>query len=281
MARSDWNRPALEPLAEGMRRIRLTVSYDGADYQGWQIQPNGVSVQQKLEEALLSMLSIPVSVVGSGRTDSGVHALGQVCHFDIPLSTPVKAFKPRLNALLPKDIRVMDAAETDGSFHARFTTMAREYRYLVKRADDVTAFDDRHVWAIRTLPDIALLRSYASCIAGTHDFTTFCSSKDECPSKFRDIYVSEWCLGKDSYGYDLLSYTICGNAFLYHMVRSLVGTMIDAGLSGESAEEFKGILEAKDRSKAGRTAVASGLYLARISYDAEEYRWFEEQEHGC
>jgi tRNA pseudouridine38-40 synthase len=279
MARSDWKRPALQPLPPGMRRIRMTVSYDGAHYQGWQTQHNGVSVQQKLEEALLAMLGTPVSVQGSGRTDSGVHAIGQVCHVDITSAVPAKAFRPRLNSLLPADIRVMDAAEVDGTLHARFTTMAREYTYFIKRIDQMTAFDGGHVWALKELPPLGLLQEYAGCIAGTHDFTTFCSSKDECPSKARDIYESGWTMMKDPFGYDLLRYRITGNAFLYHMVRSLVGTMVEFALQQRPVEAFQAALDAKDRSQCGRTASPHGLYLTRISYDPEEYQWFEDA-HG-
>jgi len=276
MARSDWNRPELEPLAQGLRRIRMTVSYNGAGYQGWQTQQNGVSVQQKLEEALQIMLGFSVTVIGSGRTDSGVHATGQVCHFDIASNIPVKAFKPRLNGLLPPDIRIMGAEETDGSFHARFTTMAREYTYLIKRIDDMTAFDHERVWAIREFPQMDLLEAYAREIQGTHDFTTFCSGKDDCKSKMRDIYASSWTLSKDCFGYDLLSYRITGNAFLYRMVRSLVGSMIEFALAGKSGETFKAALESRSRENCGRTAGPFGLYLTRISYDPNEYQWFEE-----
>lgn len=277
MARTDWNRPPLQPLGEGLRRIRLTVSYDGADYHGWQTQDNGVSVQGTLEAALETMLGEKIVVQGSGRTDRGVHALGQVCHFDLHASVPVKAFRPRLNSLLPPDIRVMDAQEVDGTFHARFTTMAREYRYLVKRQSDITAFDRKRVYAVRALPGLDVLNGYADEIQGTHDFTTFCAASDESPSRFRDIYESRWTLSKDAWGYDLLVYTITGNAFLYHMVRSLVGTQLDAASRGWSREEFRAILEAKDRSLALRTAPSEGLYLARISYDPDEYAWFEER----
>lgn len=174
------------------------------------------------------------------------------------------------------DIRIMDAGETDGTFHARFTSMAREYTYLIKRAEELTAFDSGHVWAVRELPPEELLNEYATVIAGTHDFTTFCSSKDECSSKMRDIYESVWTMGKDVFGYDLLRYRITGNAFLYHMVRSLVGTMVEFAACGKGAASFRAALEAKDRRACGRTASPYGLYLTRISYDPEEYQWFEE-----
>ncbi|MFA6844402.1 MAG: tRNA pseudouridine(38-40) synthase TruA [Sphaerochaetaceae bacterium] len=278
MARSDWRRPALESLKEGERRIKMTVSYDGSEYQGWQIQQNGTTIQQVLEEALETMLGFHVDVIGSGRTDSKVHAIGQVCHFDLCSSRiPAKAFKPRLNALLPPSIRIQDSCETDGTFHARFTAMARTYRFFIKRTEDMTAFDYHRVWSIHDFPDKGLLDSYAKMIGGTHDFTTFCSSHDECESKVRDIYESYWRLEKDSFSCDMLTYTITGNAFLYRMVRSLVGSMVQYAEGGRSPEDFQKILLSRERSLSGRTASPWGLYLLRISYDPDEYQWFEEQ----
>lgn len=276
MARSDWRRPSLEPLAEGVRRIALKVSYDGSAFCGWQFQNNGISVQQTLESALAEMLGFPVSIYGSGRTDAGVHALGQVCHFDIRSTVPVRAFKPRLNSLLPFSVRVMEAKEMDDSFHCRYTAMARRYCYLVKARGDITPFDAGRVYPVRSLPSLELLNGYASVLKGTHDFTTFCSAKDECESKFRDIYESYWSRETDTWGAVRYRYTICGNAFLYHMVRSLTGSMLEYAHKGVSVKRFKEMLEAKERSLAGITAPGCGLYLEYISYDPEEYLWFEE-----
>lgn len=276
MPRSDWRRPTEWPLEAGKRRIRLTVAYDGTPYNGWQRQQNGKSVQEELEKALYAMLKEPVEVFGSGRTDSGVHALGQVCHFDISSARiPSQAFVRALNQLLPRDIRIMDSAEVDGSFHSRFSTMAREYRYLVKEESGFKPFDKDRVGKVRRFPDFDLLNGYAACIEGTHDFSTFTGAGDLCPSKFRDIYVSRFSMEHDFWGDPVLVYTICGNAFLYRMVRSLVGTMLQLGGERAPVEEFKWRLEAKDRSQTGRTASAGGLYLSRISYDSEEYAWFE------
>lgn len=276
MARSDWRRPTQWSLDEGRRRIRLTVAYDGTPYYGWQRQSNGRSVQNELEKALSTMLKEPIEVSGSGRTDSGVHALGQVCHFDISnKSIPPQAFVNALNQLLPHDIRIMDSAEVDGSFHARFSTMAREYRYLIKEEPVFKPFDKNRAAKVRRFPDFDLLNGYAACIEGTHDFTTFTGAGDRCQSKFRDIYVSRFSWDRDFWGDPVLVYTICGNAFLFRMVRSLVGTMLQLGEDGAPVEEFRRRLEAKDRFQTGRTAPAGGLYLFRISYDSEEFAWFE------
>ena len=155
--------------------------------------------------------------------------------------------------------------------------MAREYKYYVKEKVDMLPFDVRHISGVLHLPPLELLNSYAEYIKGTHDFTSFCSARDDCPSKFRDIYESYWREERDIYGKKLYVYTVCGNAFLYHQVRSMVGTMLALGQSGSPSEAFRDILESRDRSKALQTAVSDGLYLSRISYDEEEYRWFEEE----
>lgn len=279
MARSDWNRPPLSPLPEGLRRIRLDVSYDGSAFHGWQSQDNGISVQQVLESAIRIVTGYDLSVQGSGRTDAGVHALMQVCHFDVPVlcTIPAERFCYAINTHLPSTVKVLSSSETDGSFHSRFTTMAREYRYFVKSRKDMLPFDVGYVATVPFLPSLSLLEEYAACIRGKHDFTTFTSSKDTSTSRYRDIYESFWSESLDKYGFRLYCYTVCGNAFLYHQVRSMAGTMLQFAREERSADEFRAVLEAKDRRYAGVTAPPDGLYLARISYDEDEYAWFEEE----
>ena len=278
MSRKDWKRPELTPLADNLRRIKITVSYDGSAFHGFQRQDNGNSVQETIENALKAM-KLDTTIQGSGRTDSGVHALGQVCHFDIPKTSTIPAdkFKIALNTNLPKSIKILDSEEVDGSFHARFTTMAREYRYFAKDSNSALPFDEHYVGIFKKLPDISLLNSYAELLQGTHDFTTFSSARDICPSKVRDIYESVWSEDRDSFGSRVYIYKVVGNAFLYHQVRSMVGTMIESGILGETKESFKNRLDSKLRSKALRTAPAEGLYLARICYDEDEYAWFEKE----
>jgi len=165
----------------------------------------------------------------------------------------------------------------DNSFHARYSAMAREYRYFIRTGQEHDCFTDGLITQYRRFPDIDLLNSYASKLVGTHDFTTFTSAKDICPSKVRDIYESGFTYTKSTYGEKLLCYRIVGNAFLYHMVRSLVGTMMEFALADKPVEEFEMALNSCDRQQAGKTASSNGLYLWRVSYDPEEYRWFEEQ----
>ena len=279
MSRLDWHRPEVV-MPQDKRRIALAISYDGTKWHGWQVQDNADSVEGEIEKVLSRVTGESVFLQGSGRTDSGVHAIGQVAHFDIESKISAEKFSIILNTKLPQSIRILSSWEPEGVFHARFTAMAREYWYLVKSYDNMLPFDSGRITGLRALPDIEVLNSYAKLLVGTHDFSTFCSSKDICQSKVRDIYESEWKMGKDNYGFPLLKYRVAGNAFLYRQVRSMVGTMLDSAIIGEDSSAFLERLEAKDRKKALKTAPSDGLYLYRISYDEKEYLWFEEEYNG-
>lgn len=278
MARSDWRRPEVAPLPEGVRRVRLTLAYDGSAFNGWQAQENGWGVQDEVEKALEEVIGSKTRVQGSGRTDRGVHAIGQVAHFDIPVTVrvPGAKFAAALNTKLPGSVRILDSSDAPEGFHARFTAMTREYVYFVKATSDALPCDKGRITLLKKLPDLERLQSYASVFAGTHDFTTFCSAKDPCPSKFRDIYESEWSLVSDVFGRPVLRYRVAGNAFLYHQVRSMVGAMVHHAREGADASVLRSMLEARDRSLAPRTAPSDGLYLSRVTYDPAEYQWFED-----
>ena len=276
--RSDWRRPSEYSLPdEGDRRIMLRVAYDGSAFHGWQAQGNAVSVQGTISSMLTEILGCETQVYGSGRTDAGVHALSQACHFDTASGIDPRLYSVILNTKLPRSIRILSSEEAPEGFHARFSTMSREYWYLVKETKAMLPWDAGHVSPFPRLPGREILNSYASILQGTHDFTTFASAKDPSESRFRDIYVSEWDEIRDSFGAPVLRYRTAGNAFLYHQVRSMVGTMIQAALSSESAEEFARRLESRDRRMALKTAPSDGLYLADVSYDPEKYQWFEEE----
>lgn len=279
MSRLDWKRPEVI-MPENKRRIALTISYDGNKWHGWQVQDNADSVEGEIEKILSSITGEDIFLQGSGRTDSGVHALGQVAHFDTESKISPEKFSTILNTKLPSSIRIHSSWEPEGVFHARFTAMAREYWYYIKRMDQMLPFDEGRVTGVRSLPSLSLLNSYADVLKGTHDFSTFCSSKDMSESKVRDIYESEWTEEKDMLSHTVYRYKVTGNAFLYRQVRSMVGTMLDSAALGEDSSAFLERLNAKNREKALRTAPSSGLYLARISYDENEYLWFEEEEHG-
>lgn len=279
MARSDWKRPSEFSAPEGRRRVALEVSYDGRAFNGWQSQNNALSVQDTIAAASERLLGERnIDVVGSGRTDSGVHAFGQVAHVEFDTcDIPVRAFCQGLNAFLPTTVRIRKSWDVEPSFHARYSAMAREYRYFCKVGEGHDSFTEGLVTMLREFPDFDLLNGYASLLVGTHDFTTFASARDICPSKVRDIYESSFSWVTSIYGEKVLCYRICGNAFLYHMVRSLVGSMLEFAKRGAPVSEFASVLEAKDRFLAGKTAPSDGLYLWRVSYDPEEYQWFEDK----
>ena len=279
MARSDWKRPSTFSAPEGRRRVALEVSYDGRAFNGWQSQNNALSVQDTIAAAAVQLLGDRnIEVVGSGRTDSGVHAFGQVAHIEFDTcDIPVKAFCQGLNAFLPVAVRVKRSWDVEPSFHARYSAMAREYRYFCKEGEGHDSFSEGLVTMLKEFPSFDLLQDYAATLVGTHDFTTFASARDICPSKMRDIYESSFSWTTSIYGEKVLCYRICGNAFLYHMVRSLVGSMLEFAKRGAPVSEFKAALEAKDRLLAGKTAPSGGLYLWRVSYDPSEYQWFEDE----
>lgn len=276
MARSDWKRPeSFKALAEGERRIALTLSYDGSYYHGWQRQDGCITVQQEIERVLRHVTKEEIVIYGSGRTDSGVHALMQVAHFDTFSNIEAPKFRIILNTMLPHSIRCSESVEKDSGFHARFSTQSREYWYLVKDIGTVTAFDEKRVLPVKRMPDIRRLNEYASVLFGTHDFTTFSSSRDKSTSKMRDIYLSSWDVIFDTFSSPVLRYRVAANAFLYNQVRSMTGSMLEAERLGLDKSDFASMLEKKDRSLAYKTASPCALYLANISYDRQKYEWFE------
>ena len=279
MARKDWHRPQQFSAKEGRRRIGIIVSYNGSFFSGWQKQQEDRSVQEEIEKAVYMLVHQDNIVVqGSGRTDAGVHAMGQCAHIEIDgCNIPSSAFYGGLNAFLPKEIRILKAWDCGSDFHARFSAMAREYRYFCTDDSSVVPFLNGRITILKNYPNIDILNSYAKKLIGTHDFTTFSSVKDLSVSKNRDIYESEFSFTTCMYGRNVLQYKISGNAFLYRMVRSLVGSMLQAEKEGKTADEFETMLNAKDRSKCGKTAPSDGLYLWRVSYDPDEYAWFEEK----
>jgi tRNA pseudouridine38-40 synthase len=248
--------------------VRLVVAYDGTEFGGWQRQKNARSVQEELEKALETIHGHPVKLTGAGRTDAGVHALGQVAGFfsDIP-TMPVERFKPALNSLLPKDIRVMSASPAPGDFHARFDASLRRYRYFILCGSRQDPFRNRYAWCISRRPSLAKLNAMAEVLVGEHDFSAFASAGDSSLSRSRFVQESYfWHQGEN------LVYQVAANAFLWRMVRSLVGTMIFFEAKTESEIEASGlmrtILREGDRKKAGPTAPPEGLFLWNVEYEA-------------
>ena len=244
------------------RRIKLTLAYDGTDYCGWQIQARDRTVQGDLEEALMKMHKHPVNTTASGRTDSGVHARGQVVHYDTDIpSLGADKIPKALNSLLPGDVRVLAAREVPEDFHARYGARIRIYHYQLRFGPSPDPWARRYSWTMDRSLDLQVLNRMAAEVAGTHDFTAFAAAGDPSPSRVRKI-LSSGFFPQGPY----LVYRVAGTAFLWHMVRSLVGTMVGLAQSGGGPEEMKAILEGRNRLAAGTTAPARGLFLEKVLY---------------
>ena len=255
------------------RSIRLDLSYDGTEFAGWQRQKNARSVQAALEDALARMHGHPVKTTGAGRTDAGVHAMGQVASFFTDIaSIPARNFTLALNRLLPADLRVLSASEAHPDFHARYDARLRRYRYFIVCGPVADPMRLRYAHRISRRPDLASLNAMASTILGEHDFTTFSSARD--PSGNRSRFVHESAFRWEG---EFLVYQIAANAFLLRMVRSLVGSMLYLEAAGDAdaadlRSAMAGALAAHDRSRAGPTAPSHGLFLWNVEYYAQPTR---------
>jgi len=258
-----------------MRNILLTISYDGTDFCGWQRQDdvNGGeaerTVQGEIEKALEKVHKIKIQLYGSGRTDSGVHALGQAANFFSPVdSIPPENYIRALNAFLPPDIRIMGAREVPEDFSARKSATSRVYRYFISFDDILAANNSRYSWAVKNYqPDISRLNKYTECLKGELDCSSFAASGDDSVSNFRYIDDAHFFMQKDLWGKELLVFQIEANAFLWKMVRTLTGTLINLDKNNAPEDAMLKILQAKDRTKAGVTAPPTGLFLYEIKFD--------------
>ena len=249
-----------------MRNIRLLLAYDGSEFSGWQIQPDAPTIQRTLASAIGRVTGEKVLPQGSGRTDAGVHALGQVATFASESPIPPANLVKALNDVLPPSIRVLEAADAASDFHARKSAHSKTYRYRMYRDPICSPFLARYVWHYPYPLDEDAMHQAAGLVSGEHDFTSFAAvdperCDDETISNVRRILVSTW---KRSGGE--LIYTVQGNGFLHHMVRNLVGTFVLVGKSTLKPQNISGILTARNRAAAGATAPASGLYLVSVDY---------------
>lgn len=244
------------------RRIRLIVAYDGTNYVGWQLQENGVSVQQKLNEALLFVTGETIQVHGSGRTDSGVHARAQVAHFDTNARMPADKFAIAMNMRLPRDIRVLYSEETTDQFHARFSAKNKTYRYTIQTGPHADVFTRDTALHVHTPLDFERMRRAAWDVPGEHDFAAFMSAGSTLERTVRTVFLSEW--SRDG---KYLYYDVCANGFLYNMVRILVGTMLEIGAGKLPEDAILRTLASGRREDAGATAPPQGLMLMRVQYE--------------
>jgi tRNA pseudouridine38-40 synthase len=263
----DDSTAALDSKDRKMRNLKVILSYDGADFSGWQVQPDKATVQGALASAIGRITGEKVRPQGSGRTDAGVHALAQVMTFVTESSVPTENFLKALNDILPASVRVLQVSEAPADFHARHSAEAKTYRYRIYRESICPPFLARYVWHYPYPLDEEAMARAASFVVGEHDFTSFAAvdpergREDEPASNVRTIFFCSW----ERTGEELI-YTVRGSGFLHHMVRNLVGTFVLVGRGTLPPDDVTRILEARKRSAAGATAPASGLYLVNVEY---------------
>lgn len=249
-------------LGEILRNIQLIIEYDGTNYVGWQIQKNGISIQQVIQNAVYKVMGELVSLTASGRTDSGVHAYGQSANFFTTCTIPTDKIPLALNSNLPGDIRIIKAYEKDMKFHSRYNALGKIYEYKILNSLVGTALDRDRVWNISRELDKDKMEKVLKHFIGTYDFTAFSSVHSSVKDKVRTING----LDMTNIDNEFFIFTIEGTGFLYNMVRIIVGTIVDVGLGRLMPDDIPEIINSKDRKKAGKTAPAKGLYLKEVLY---------------
>lgn len=245
-----------------MRNIKLVIEYDGANYHGWQTQPNVVSIQGTIEERLREITQEEVSLIASGRTDAGVHAIGQVAHFHTHSRLGLDNIQRGLNSLLPPDIAIKEIYDVEKDFHSRYSARSKVYRYIILNQRFPSPLYRNFSWFIPFDLDIKKIKKAIQCLIGRHDFSSFQASSCNSRNPIREVLN----VSLDKGPLRLIIFEIEANAFLKQMVRNIVGTMVDVGQGKTGVGEFEEILRSKDRKKAGRTAPPQGLFLVNVRY---------------
>ncbi len=243
------------------KRIRMTVAYDGTNYHGWQVQDNGITIESELNRCLTELLKEPIQVIGASRTDSGVHALGNVAVFDTLSRMPAGKIAYALNQRLPEDIRIQKSEEVPGDWHPRYCESRKTYEYRIYRGEFPQPVKRLYSYFTYHPLDVGRMREAAAYLEGEHDFRSFCQTGAQVRSTVRTLYA----LWVEEQGQDLVI-RVCGNGFLYNMVRIIAGTLLEVGQGKREPESMRDILEAADRAAAGPTAPAHGLTLVRYEF---------------
>lgn len=261
--------PALQSSAPGAqspeppaRILKLTLAYDGTRFVGWQRQADGESIQGLLEQALARFDGAPVTVHGAGRTDAGVHALGQVASAEVTSRHDVASIHRGLNASLPPDVRVAAVEDAPAGFHARFSARSKTYRYVLDTSPVASPFTRSFAWHLPERLDVEAMRKAASALVGNRDFAAFQSTGSETSGTVRTITRSDVSTHEQA-----VAYEVAGNGFLRHMVRAIAGTLVEVGRGWREPGSMAALLAAGSRAQAGPTAPAHGLFLVRVDYD--------------
>jgi len=251
-----------------MPSFRVTLAYDGTDFVGWQRQAAGASVQGVLEDAARALDERDVTIVAAGRTDAGVHALGQVAAFTLVRPITSDAVVRALNARLPETVRVLDAAEVAPSFHPQFDARAKTYRYRIWNADAMNPCERRYAWHVPGRLDVDRMRAAARLVEGEHDFAAFQGTGSDVATTVRTITSSSVrTTATEMAGpHTLICYEVTGSGFLRHMVRAIVGSLVEVGRGRQPPEWIAHVVASHDRAAAGQTAPARGLFLVRVDY---------------
>lgn len=253
-----------------MRTIKIILQYDGTNYHGWQIQPNGLSIQEVLQDKIEVITGEKAAVHGAGRTDAGVHALGQVACFATASRLDAPVVKRALNSLLPKDIRITDASFESKGFHPRFSAKAKRYFYLIVNSAVISPFMCRYAWQVPYGLNIGNMGEAAEILTGRHDFASFVASGCNARTTQRTIFSLEILTGETGVfggiAEDMVRVTIEADGFLRYMARNIVGTLIEVGKGRMAAGAMRDVILSGDRRKAGPTAPARGLFLEKVIY---------------
>ena len=259
-----------------MATFKITLAYDGTGFVGWQRQASGTSIQGLLEDALSDLDGRPVTVVGAGRTDAGVHALGQVAAFSLDREIGAEVLVRAVNARLPPAVRIVGAADAPAGFHPRFSACAKTYRYRIWNGEGISPFERHYAWHVTGDLDVERMAGAARLVEGRHDFAAFQASGSDTQTTEREIFSSrlqpsttrDLRIPGGLCGGELIHYEITGDGFLRHMVRTIVGTLVEVGRGRRSVESIAETIRLRSRAAAGVTAPPEGLFLVAVSYGA-------------
>ena len=251
-------------------KFALLVAYDGTNYRGWQTQKNGISVQSVLQDAAAAAFGKKINIIASGRTDSGVHAAGQVCHFSADISVPAEKVADALNFRLPADICVLRSVAAPEDFDSNRSAKKKTYAYRMYVARREHPLKARFSVPVYPAPDVALMQKGAALYCGEHDFKAYCASGSSVKTTVRTVYSAEVSEGF-SRGCKDITFTVCGGGFLYNMVRTMAGTLLFLGQGRLSLQDISRSLVTGDRSLVGKTMPAKGLTLLRVEYATDVF----------